>query len=38
MADADVKGVAGLPGRGNFMVLYLQLDGERIVRASFETH
>ena len=39
MADADVKGVAGDPGRGNFMVLYLQLDdGERIARASFQTH
>ena len=38
MEDADVKGVAGEPGRGNFMVLYLKLEGERIVKASFQTH
>lgn len=38
MADADVVGRAGAPGHGPFMVLYLKLDGERIVRASFQTY
>ena len=34
MADADAVGVAGLPGNGPFMVLYLRLDGD--VVTSFE--
>ena len=38
MDNPDVVGIAGNPGNGPFMVLYLKLDGELIVRASFQTH
>ncbi len=36
--DADAVGVAGVPGNGPFMVLYLRLDGTTIREASFQTH
>lgn len=35
---ADAIGVAGVPGNGPFMVLYLTLEDRRIVEASFQTH
>lgn len=38
MRDADAVGVAGHPGNGPFMVLYLRLDGDRITEAAFQTH
>jgi nitrogen fixation NifU-like protein len=38
MEGADVKGVAGDPERGNFMVLFLKLAGTSIEKASFQTH
>ena len=38
LADPDVVGRAGTPGRGNFMLLYLRLDGARIDAASFQTY
>lgn len=38
MENADAVGVAGEPGRGNFMVVYIRVQGERIVEASFQTH
>lgn len=36
--EADAVGVAGIPGDGPFMVLYLRLDGMTIRDASFQTH
>lgn len=38
MPDPDRVGVAGVPGRGPFVVLYLKLAGERIEAASFQTY
>jgi nitrogen fixation NifU-like protein len=38
MENADLRGVAGDPTHGNFMVLFFRVDGERIVAASFQTH
>lgn len=38
MRDADAVGVAGRPGNGPFLVLYLRLDGDRITDAAFQTH
>lgn len=38
MKDADRVGVAGVPGNGPFMVLYLRLDGDMIADAAFQTH
>lgn len=36
--EANAVGVAGVPGDGPFMVLYLRLDGTTIRDASFQTH
>jgi nitrogen fixation protein NifU and related proteins len=38
MPDADAVGVAGTPGRGPFMLLFLKTQHERIVDASFQTY
>lgn len=38
MADADVVGTAGVPGRGPFMVIFVKLDRDRIAKASFQTY
>lgn len=38
MERPDAVGVAGEPGRGNFMVIYLRAESERILEASFQTH
>ena len=38
MEKPDAVGVAGEPGHGNFMVIYLRVDGERISEATFQTH
>lgn len=38
MVDPDLVGTAGTPGRGPFLVLYLRIEGERIVAASFQTY
>lgn len=38
MRDADAVGVAGCPGNGPFLVLYLRLEGDRITEAAFQTH
>lgn len=38
MRDADLVGVAGVPGNGPFLVVYLRLDGDRIREAAFQTH
>jgi nitrogen fixation protein NifU and related proteins len=38
MANADAVGVAGVPGNGPYMVLYLRLDGDVIAEAAFQTH
>jgi NifU-like protein involved in Fe-S cluster formation len=37
MADADVVGTAGDPARGDFMQVFLRIDGDRIAAASFQT-
>jgi NifU-like protein involved in Fe-S cluster formation len=33
----DATGHAGVPGRGPFLILYLRMDGSRIVAAKFQT-
>jgi nitrogen fixation NifU-like protein len=38
MEDADAIGVAGQPGNGPFMVLYLKVEVDRIAKASFQTY
>lgn len=38
MKDPDLVGTAGDPHRGNFLVLYLRLQGEGVVEASFQCH
>ena len=38
LSDADVVGKAGEPGRGNYMVLYFKLDGDRIAECAFMTY
>lgn len=38
MADPDRVGVAGVPGRGPFMLIFLRLEGEQIAEASFQTY
>lgn len=37
-SDADAVGRDGVPGQGNYMVLYLKADGDRIVDARFQTY
>jgi nitrogen fixation NifU-like protein len=36
--DPDIVGVAGVPGRGRFLVLYLKLEGGRISVVRFQCH
>jgi nitrogen fixation NifU-like protein len=38
LESPDRVGTAGTPGRGPFLVLYLRLDGNRIVAAKCQTH
>ena len=38
MEKPDAVGVAGEPGHGNFMVIYLRLQGGRIAEATYQTH
>jgi nitrogen fixation protein NifU and related proteins len=38
MDDPDVVGLAGTPGNGPYVVLYLRLDGDSIVESRFQTH
>lgn len=38
MKAPDAVGVAGIPGNGPFMVLYLRLLGGVVVEAAFQTH
>jgi NifU-like protein involved in Fe-S cluster formation len=35
--DANLTGHSGSPGRGAFMILYLELDDERIAAAKYHT-
>ncbi len=35
---ADLVGLAGRPGEGPYLVVYLQLDGNQISRAQFQSH
>lgn len=38
LADANAVGRAGVQGQGNYLVLYLKIEGEEIKRASFQTY
>jgi len=38
MPGPDVVGQAGTPGRGNFVLVYLRLSGDRVAAASLQTH
>ncbi|MEA3401435.1 MAG: iron-sulfur cluster assembly scaffold protein [Armatimonadota bacterium] len=38
LEDADGEGRAGEPGRGNYMIVWVKLDGERIERLGFKTY
>lgn len=38
MKEPDAVGVAGVPGNGPFLILYLRVDSERIAEACFQTH
>jgi NifU-like protein involved in Fe-S cluster formation len=38
MESPDVTGHAGAPGRGPFLILYLQIDEHRIIAAKFQTY
>jgi len=36
--DADLIGKAGLRGQGYWLIVYIKLDGDRVVDAGFETY
>lgn len=36
--NADAVGREGLPGQGNYVVIYLKVEGDRIVDARFQTY
>jgi nitrogen fixation NifU-like protein len=38
MEAPDLTGVAGTPGRGAFLVLYLKIEGGRIAAARYRTY
>lgn len=38
MPDADRLGIAGVPGDGPFVKIWLKLDGEVILKASYDTN
>lgn len=38
LEQPDRVGVAGVPGRTRFLVLYLKLEGERVIETSFQSH
>jgi len=38
LPDADAVGVAGVPGQGNYMVLYVKRKGDRILDVRFQTY
>jgi NifU-like N terminal domain len=38
MVAPDRVGIAGTPGRGPYVALYLRLTGEKISEARFQTH
>lgn len=38
MQDPDLTGHAGTPGRGAFLILFLKIQGERIIAAKCHTH
>jgi nitrogen fixation NifU-like protein len=37
MENPDVTGIAGVPGRGAFMIIYLRIEEERITAARYHT-
>lgn len=38
LADATHKGVCGVPGDGPFVTIWLILEGDQIIRATYQTH
>jgi nitrogen fixation NifU-like protein len=38
LAEASHKGVAGAPGEGPYLILWLEIVGDTILRASFQTY
>ena len=38
MDSPDVVGIAGVPGQGRYLILYLRLNAGRISQATFEAH
>ena len=38
LESPDVTGHAGTPGRGPFLILYLRIDGDRVIAAKFQTY
>jgi nitrogen fixation NifU-like protein len=38
MEGADFVGVAGLPGQGRYLVIYMKLESRRIAEATFHCH
>lgn len=38
MEPADAVGIAGVPGQGRHLILYVRVEGERIGQAQFDCH
>ena len=38
MEGADFVGVAGVPGQGRYLVIYMKLESRRIAEATFHCH
>ena len=38
LAGSHLAGVAGVPGQGRFLAVYLRLDGDRVEVAGFDSH
>ena len=38
LEGATHKGVAGVPGEGPYLILWLQVEGDKILQASFQTY
>jgi len=38
LQDADGAGQAGEPGRGNYMIIWVELDGDCIAEGSYRTY
>ena len=38
LEEADAEGRAGEPGRGNYMIIWVRVEGERIAETGFKTY